>query len=180
MRAGPQAVPDSDAAEQLALLGVEFLIGQRAGIAQPLEYQMKLWLGMGITTVRDVSSETPKTIQLRARSLSGDLIGPRLYVYARYAYMPVPRNEVEARQRVRDLKAQGADGLKLFGMDKDVYPAVLDEAKKLGLKTAHHMAVDETNAWDAAAGGLTSIEHWYGIPDAALGQASDLLRALYR
>ena len=93
---------------------------ERAGIAQPLEYQMKLWLGMGITTVRDVSSETPKTIQLRARSLSGDLIGPRLYVYARYAYMPVPRNEVEARQRVRDLKAQGADGLKLFGMDKDV------------------------------------------------------------
>ena len=90
----------------------------------------KAWLAYGITTVRDVSSETPKTIQLRARSLSGDLIGPRLYVYARYAYMPVPRNEVEARQRVRDLKAQGADGLKLFGMDKDVYPAVLDEAKK--------------------------------------------------
>ena len=80
---------------------------ERGGIAQPLEYQMKLWLGMGITTVRDVSSETPKTLQLRARSLSGDLLGPRLYVYARYAYMPVPRNEVEARQRVRDLKAHG-------------------------------------------------------------------------
>jgi imidazolonepropionase-like amidohydrolase len=141
---------------------------ERGGIAQPLEYQMKLWLGMGITTVRDVSSETPKTIQLRARGLSGDLVGPRLYVYARYAYMPVPRNEVEARQRVRDLKAQGVDGLKLFGMDKDVYPAVLDEARKLGLRTAHHMAVDETNAWDAAAGGLTSIEHWYGVPDAAI------------
>jgi len=53
-------------------------------------------------------------------------------------------------------------------MDKDVYPAVLDEARKLGLRTAHHMAVDETNAWDAAAGGLTSIEHWYGVPDAAI------------
>ena len=55
---------------------------ERGGIPQPLEYQMKLWLGMGITTVRDVSSETPKTLQLRARSLSGDLVGPRLYVYA--------------------------------------------------------------------------------------------------
>lgn len=141
---------------------------ERAGIAQPLEYQLKLWLGMGITTVRDVSSETAKTIQLRAKSLSGEIAAPRLYVYARYAYMPVPLNEAQARQRVRDLKAQGADGLKLFGMDKDLYGPVLDEAKKLGLGTAHHMAVDETNAWDAAANGLTSIEHWYGVPDAAI------------
>lgn len=141
---------------------------ERGGIPQPLEYQMKLWLGMGITTVRDVSSETPKTLQLRARSLAGEIAAPRLYVYARYAYMPVPKNDVEARQRVRDLKAQGVDGLKLFGMDKDVYFPVLDEAKKLGLRTAHHMAVDETNAWDAAKGGLTSIEHWYGVPDAAI------------
>ncbi len=141
---------------------------ERGGIPQPLEYQMKLWLGMGITTVRDVSSDTPQTLRLRARSLNGEITAPRLYVYARYAYMPVPRNAEEARQRVRDLKAQGVDGLKLFGMDKDVYAAVLDEAGKLGLRTAHHMAVDETNAWDAAAGGLTSIEHWYGVPDAAL------------
>ncbi len=141
---------------------------ERAGVAQPLDYQMKLWLGMGITTVRDVSSETAKTIQLRAKSLAGEVVAPRLYVYARYAYMPVPLNEAQARQRVRDLKAQGADGLKLFGMDKDLYGPVLDEAKKLGLGTAHHMAVDETNAWDAAANGLTSIEHWYGVPDAAI------------
>jgi hypothetical protein len=141
---------------------------ERGGIPQPLDYQMKLWLGMGITTVRDVSSETSKTLQLRMRSNAGEIAAPRLYVYARYAYMPVPKNEVEARQRVRDLKTQGVDGLKLFGMDKDVYFPVLDEAKKLGLRTAHHMAVDETNAWDAAKGGLTSIEHWYGVPDAAM------------
>ncbi len=141
---------------------------ERAGVPQPLDYQLKLWLGMGVTTVRDVSSETPKTLQLRARGLAGEVATPRIYVYARYAYMPVPRNEVEARQRVRDLKAMGVDGLKLFGMDKDVYAPVIDEARKLGLRTAHHMAVDETNAWDAAAAGLTSIEHWYGVPDAAI------------
>ncbi len=141
---------------------------ERAGTAQPLDYQLKLWLGMGVTTVRDVSSETQKSLQLRARSLAGELAAPRFYIYARYAYMPIPRNETEARQRVRDIKTQGADGIKLFGMDKDVYGPVLDEAKKLGLRTAHHMAVDETNAWDAAANGLTSIEHWYGVPDAAI------------
>lgn len=141
---------------------------ERSGIPQPLEYQLKLWLGLGITTVRDVGSETAKTLELRARSLAGTVAAPRLYVYARYAYNPVPRNAVEARQRVRDLKAQGVDGLKLFGMDTDVYVAVLDEAKKQGLRVAQHMAVDEVNAWDAAANGLTSIEHWYGVPDAAI------------
>ena len=161
-----------DATDKYVLPGLINIHGhvqdERAGVAQPLDYQLKLWLGMGITTVRDVSSETPKTLQLRARSLAGEVAAPRVYVYARYAYMPIPRNEAEARQRVRDLKAMGVDGLKLFGMDKNVYLPVLDEAKKLGLRTAHHMAVDETNAWDAAAGGLTSIEHWYGVPDAAM------------
>ncbi|MES2523875.1 MAG: amidohydrolase family protein [Gemmatimonadota bacterium] len=171
-RRPPAGDAEIDATGKYVLPGLINLHGhvqdERGGVPQPLEYQLKLWLGMGITTVRDVSSETPKTLQLRAQSLAGTVAAPRLYVYARYAYMPVPRNEAEARQRVRDLKAQGVDGLKLFGMDKDVYGAVLDEAKRAGLRTAHHMAVDETNAWDAAAGGLTSVEHWYGVPDAAI------------
>lgn len=141
---------------------------ERAGVAQPLEYEMKLWLGMGVTTVRDVSSNTPKTLALRAQSLAGTVIAPRLYVYAQYGYGPAPRNDQQARARVREIKAQGADGIKMFGMDKDVYVAALDEAHKQGLRVAQHMGVDETNAWDAAANGLTSLEHWYGVPDAAI------------
>jgi len=168
----PQADVEIDATGQYVMPGLINLHGhvqeERGGIPQPLDYQLKLWLGMGVTTVRDVSSETAKTLQLRERSAAGQVAAPRLYVYARYAYMPVPRNEAEGRQRVRDLKAMGVDGLKLFGMDKDVYGGVLDEARKQGLRTAHHMAVDETNALDAASGGLTSIEHWYGVPDAAI------------
>ena len=31
---------------------------ERGGIAQPLDYELKLWLGCGITSVRDVGSET--------------------------------------------------------------------------------------------------------------------------
>ncbi|MBY0489130.1 MAG: amidohydrolase family protein [Gemmatimonadaceae bacterium] len=168
----PQGDVEIDATGKYVVPGLINIHGhvqdERAGIPQPLDYQMKLWLGMGITTVRDVSSETAKTLQLRAKSAANEIVAPRLYVYARYAYMPIPRNEQEARQRVRDLKAMGVDGLKLFGMDKDVYYPVVDEARKLGLGTAHHMAVDETNALDAAAAGLTSIEHWYGVPDAAI------------
>ena len=34
-------------------------------------------------------------------------------------------------------------------------------------RVAHHAGVEETNAWDDIHFGTTSIEHWYGIPDAA-------------
>jgi hypothetical protein len=46
--------------------------------------------------------------------------------------------------------------------------AMADEAHKLGLRIAHHAGVEETNAWDDIRFGTTSIEHWYGIPDAAI------------
>jgi len=38
----------------------------------------------------------------------------------------------------------------------------------VGLRIAHHAGVEETNAWDDIKFGTTSIEHWYGIPDAAI------------
>jgi hypothetical protein len=45
---------------------------------------------------------------------------------------------------------------------------MMDEAKRQGLRVAHHAGVEETNAWDDIKFGTTSIEHWYGIPDAAI------------
>ena len=48
--------------------------------------------------------------------------------------------------------------------------AMEDEAHKVGLRIAHHAGVEETNAWDDIKFGTTSIEHWYGIPDAAIDE----------
>ena len=45
--------------------------------------------------------------------------------------------------------------------------AMMDEAIKQGMRVMHHVGVEETNAWDDIKFGTTSIEHWYGIPDAA-------------
>ena len=137
----------------------------REGVPLPVDYVLKLWLACGITTVRDVGSNTPNTLALRAKSHSGELAAPRLFVYP---FFGRPRNSEQARARVREIKAQGADGIKLMGIHRDVMEATLDEAKKLGLPVAHHTGVEETNAWDDARFGATSIEHWYGVPDAAL------------
>ncbi len=53
-------------------------------------------------------------------------------------------------------------------MDRDLMAAMMDEAKKQGMHVMHHVGVEETNAWDNIKFGTTSIEHWYGIPDAAI------------
>lgn len=141
---------------------------ERGGIPQPLEYNLKLWLACGITTVRDVGSTTEKTLQLRKQSAEGEIACPRLFVYPVFNRRPTPENADQARARIREIKAMGADGVKLMGVYRDVMEAMEDEAHKAGLRVAHHTGVEETNAWDDIRFGTTSIEHWYGIPDAAI------------
>ena len=138
---------------------------ERAGVAQPIEYELKIWLACGITAVRDVGSDTRKALAWRDASAKGTLAAPRIFVYPQFGR---PTNLDSARARVRALKAMGVDGIKLLGIDRDVMQAMEDEAHKEGLRIAHHVGVEETNAWDDIHFGTTSIEHWYGIPDAAI------------
>jgi hypothetical protein len=137
----------------------------RAGYAQPLDYTLKIWLASGITTVREVGGNTQTLLRARAAERDGSATSPRIYLYLRFGGARTP---AQARERVRALKAQGADGIKIAGLDRDILMAMLDEAKKVGLRVAHHVGVEETTVWDDIAGGTTTIEHWYGIPDAAI------------
>jgi cytosine/adenosine deaminase-related metal-dependent hydrolase len=142
---------------------------ERGGVLQPQDYELKIWLACGITTVRDVGSDTKKTLALRAKSAAGEIASPRILVYPMFnALPPEPTNADEARARIRLFKEEGADGVKFLGVHRDVMEAAEDEAHKLGLPVAHHVGVEETNAWDDIRFGTRSIEHWYGIPDAAI------------
>jgi imidazolonepropionase-like amidohydrolase len=138
---------------------------ERAGKPFPFQYQYNLWLGAGITTHRDVGSDLDKAVKERAKSAAGEIAAPRILLYMRF---PGGKDEAEIRKNVRDLKARGADGIKLWQIDRDTLRIVADEAKKQGLRMAHHVGVEEVTAWDNAEFGTTTIEHWYGIPDAAL------------
>jgi len=140
----------------------------RGGIDMPFAYQFNLWLACGITTVRDVGSDLGKALSLRQSSERGRIAAPRIFIYAR-AGGATPE---EARASVRRVHESGADGVKIFGLDAEPMAALLDEAHKLGLRVAHHVGVEETDAWDDIAGGTTTIEHWYGIPDAAIPYGS--------
>ena len=157
------------------------LQNERAHVPQPLEYNLKLWLACGITTVREVGSDsTALVLRTRDASARGEIAAPRLLAYARFASNGgSPRTPTEARARVQEIKRMGADGIKIFGLDRDIMAAMLDEAHRQGLRVAHHAGVEETNALDDARYGTTSIEHWYGIPDAAIADGRQHFPSTY-
>ncbi len=133
------------------------------------EYYMLLELANGVTTLREVGAENDTlSIRLRDRQAKGEFAGPRILVYPQFAAGRRIRTVADARARMQELKAWGADGVKIGGLDRDLMAAMAEEAHKLGLPIAHHVGVEETNAWDDIAFGTRSIEHWYGIPDAAI------------
>jgi hypothetical protein len=74
-----------------------------------------------------------------------------------------------ARAWVRQNAKNGADGIKFFGAEPEIMEAAIKENKKLGLRsTAHHaqLSVARWNVLHSARAGMTSMEHWYGLPEA--------------
>ena len=149
--------------------------GHIGGLGQgvPAEYVFKLWMAHGITTVREPGSfnGTKWTIEHREKSKRNEITAPRLVAYTMFgegSKKPVSTPEM-ARQWVKDLKKQGGQGIKFFGARPDIMKAALDEAKKQGLGSAcHHAQTDVAwlNVLNTARMGLTSMEHWYGLPEA--------------
>ena len=154
--------------------------GHIGGTSQgtPAEYVYKLWMGHGITTVRDPGSGNGLewTAGERARSSANEIVAPRIFLYAGVgAGREEPlRTPEEAREWVRWLKAQGADGIKLRDTyDPDVAAAIFEEAEAQGLGTAAHLTqvgVARMDALDAATAGLRTLEHWYGLPEALFAE----------
>ena len=139
----------------------------------PAEYVFKLWMGHGITTVREPGSGNglPWTVEEKQKSARNEITAPRLEAYTFFGMgskIPISTPE-QARAWVADQAKGGADGLKLGGLRPDILAATLDEAKKHGLRSACHHAqlnVAWNNVLVSARLGLTSMEHWYGLPEA--------------
>lgn len=137
------------------------------------EYVFKLWLGHGITTIRDPSAGNGLdwVLRHRERSEKNEITAPRIKAYTAFgmgAEKTISTPE-EARQWVRDNAKNGADGIKFFGANPDIMAAALEENKKLGLRSACHHAQMDVSRWNvlnSARAGLTSMEHWYGLPEA--------------
>lgn len=139
---------------------------ERAGIAMPIQYQRNLYLASGVTLTRENGGNFTRSKQWQAESAANSIIAPRMQVY--WVVSKGNGSAETIRANVRDAKARGADGLKIFGLDRDQLEALMSEAKAQGLRTTTHIAVEETTAKDFIDLGVDSIEHFYGIADAAL------------
>lgn len=143
-------------------------IGGGAQGADP-EYVFKLWMAHGITSVKQPSGRN--AIELKRQSAANEIIAPRIFEYTGFgsgSKEPISTPEM-ARAWVRQNAKNGADGIKFFGAEPEIMKAALDENKKLGLRsTAHHaqLSVARWNVLHSARAGMTSMEHWYGLPEA--------------
>ncbi|MBT8253252.1 MAG: amidohydrolase family protein [Bacteroidia bacterium] len=153
-------------------------IGGRAQGADP-EYVFRLWMAHGVTTVREPSGRgVDFTMDLKRKSAKNEIVAPRIFAYTGFGQTsstfnplndtPISTPEL-ARKWVRANAEKGADGIKFFGAEPKIMAAALDENKKLGLGSAcHHaqLSVARWNVLHSARAGLTSMEHWYGLPEA--------------
>jgi len=170
--------------------------GHIGGTAQgaDAEYVFKLWMAHGITTVRDPSAGNGLSwvLDQKERSRKNEITAPRILAYTSFGQDltnvsstgsdskskkgtpseklkgPITTAE-EARSWVRANASRGADGIKFFGASPEVMQAALEENKRLGLGSACHHAQLNVGWWNvlnSARAGLTSMEHWYGLPEA--------------
>ena len=184
-----------DAEGMYVLPGFVDMHGHIGGKSQgtPAEYVFKLWLGHGITTIREPSAGNGLDWVLRhkERSTRNEITAPRILAYTSFGQnlekVPPKRNipgekttgseflsgtitnAEEATSWAQANYRRGADGIKFFGAAPDVMEAALKENKRLGLRSAcHHaqLSVARWNVLHSAEAGLTSMEHWYGLPEA--------------
>lgn len=139
----------------------------------PVEYVHKLWMAHGITTTRDVGSGNgiDWLMEHKRRSAANEITAPRLEIYHVFGsdWDETISTPEQAREWVQWVADEGADGIKFFGAAPDIMEAALDEAGQQDLRTTmHHAQLDVTrmDALRSASLGLTSMEHWYGLPEA--------------
>lgn len=146
-------------------------IGGKAQGADP-DYVFRLWMAHGITTVREPSGRgIDFTLDLKRKSAKNEIVAPRILAYTAFGQgsdEPISTPEM-AKEWVRNNAKKGADGVKFFGAEPEIMVAALRENKIVGLRSACHHAQLNVARWNvlhSARAGLTTMEHWYGLPEA--------------
>jgi imidazolonepropionase-like amidohydrolase len=164
-----------DAEGMFVLPGFVDMHAHIGGVNQgtPAEYVFKLWLGHGITTIRDpwCGNGLDWVLDHKAKSEANEITAPRIQAYVAFGQ---GRDEPfttpdQAREWIAEQADKGADGFKFTGYRPDIMKAALEEAGKHGLGSACHHAqlnVTDVDVLDTARWGLTTMEHWYGLPEA--------------
>ena len=163
-------------AEVIDAKGKTLLPGLIDGHCHYRDWMGELYLAYGVVTCPNISNNPVEWIIAQREGVkNGSIRGPRVWASANIIDGPPPGgtgtlrrqrtsiivdNEDEARKAVRDLVAQGVDGIKLFERLKPhVAKAAADEAHKLGRPVFGH----SLDIFTAAANGYQSVEHSWSV-----------------
>jgi hypothetical protein len=151
--------------------------------------ELPLYVANGVTGVRVMSGEKD-TASLRAE-LAKQTPSPKIYLASAIVDGNPPiwpgsivvKKAADARRTVDEIKAGGADFIKVYSrVPREAYFAIADEAKLQHIPFEGHVP-DEITAQEASSAGQRSMEHLQGIPFACSSQQerlmSDLVRAQF-
>src|SRR5271154_1102133 len=136
---------------------------------------LPLFLGNGVTGVRDMGSELDPVLHARQEIAAHRMSGPRMIVSgpmldgpkSHYKSAIAIATPEDGRKAVDMLKSRGADFIKIqSGVPREAYFAIADEAKKKNIAFEGHVP-DGVRASEAVAAGQRSFEHLIGIFEAS-------------
>ena len=130
---------------------------------------LPLFVANGVLEVRDLGvPNTNDLLRWKTEAAAGKLLSPRIRTAGRVLdgdppanreFSIVVKNADEARKAVRDLKARGADLIKVYdNLSRDAFFAIADETKALGLTFVGHTPAAVSTV-EAVAAGQRTIEH---------------------
>jgi imidazolonepropionase-like amidohydrolase len=146
------------------------------------QFILPLLIANGITTVRDMGGYLDGLKKLRHEIESGERLGPQIFFAGPYldgnppSFQPsiVVQNAPEAQAAVHQLKADGADFIKVQSRLQPVaYFAIATAAQKEGIRFVGHVP-DSISPFAASEAGQSSIEHLTGILLACSSRENEL------
>jgi imidazolonepropionase-like amidohydrolase len=127
----------------------------------------RLYLALGVTTIRTTGSVTPFTdLEVKRWIDAGRMIGPKMHITAPYlegrgAFTPVMHELTgadDARRMVNFWADEGATSFKAYmNITRDELRAAVEEAHKRGLKVTGHLC--SIGFREAAEIGIDNLEH---------------------
>ena len=128
---------------------------------------LDLFLMNGVTAVRDLGNVDKDIFKLKADINAGKVVGPRLFVSGKILEGDPPfwegfnviKTKAQAIEAVKELKAKGADQVKVYHtLSPELHRVIIEESHKLGMKVTGHVPVDITPV-QALNIGQDGIEH---------------------
>lgn len=148
--------------------------------------ELPLYVANGVTGVRVMSGEQD-TAAFRAE-LARQSPSPEIYLASAIVDGSPPvwpgsiviRKPADARRAVDEIKAGGADFIKVYSrIPRDAYFALADEAKQQHIDFEGHVP-DDITAQEASAAGQRTMEHLQGISTACSSKQDAMMTALDR